>query len=250
MSHNDRPFRSPVLPPHFVPTPSFLRRLDQAASESLNGDGGGLWSPSAPIIIGGAGAALSSLGGFTGGIATGQRSLPGALLLGDGDYPTFSTPRTRTVVFPICDFLNTFVDANNATSIYDQSTSGALLSTGSNCLLNVRLDSKRFPVGATIASVTLRFTVGAKPAAVPGTLQEIQFFSELVHDDATLTAANVDAYFNAGRPQNLQVVPVNNATVTAGHCYYLLISDQTNTLCRFHSIAIAFTNLVDMRPGF
>src|SRR4051812_16622967 len=39
-------------PKGFVPTPSHLRALDQYSSELVNGDEGGTWAPSAPIVLG------------------------------------------------------------------------------------------------------------------------------------------------------------------------------------------------------
>lgn len=251
MAHNDRLYRGVPFAFPTVPTPALLRRLDKVASQGVNGDEGGLWAPKTPIVIGGAGVSVGSAGGFTGGIATTPRAAPGALILGDSDWPKFSAGRTRTVLFPVEDVFSAGVDYNSAPlQTYTQGVPGAFGQSATSLTFAVPLDIKKFPIGATIASVTMRFSVGTRPTAVPGSLPDIFLLSNALSDDAFLpTPANVDAYFNAGRPQDLQVVPVNNTTVVAGSPYWVVLFDPTLTSNRFHSIAIAFTNILDMRPG-
>lgn len=251
MSHNARIYTQGLLTTKFVPTPRFLRQLDLDTSQSVNGDDGGLWAPTKPIIVGGSGVAISTAGGFTGGVRTGSRAAAGALRLGDNDWPTFAA-RTRSVVFPIIDDLWAFADVNQetASNTYDQATPGSFKASSTALFTQNLLDRKKLPVGATIDSVTLRFRVGLKPTAVPGTLPRLYFVSDALVDDAFLPAPGTAAvYYNDGLPQSLQIIPVNNVSVVAGQNYVAQIVDGSLTSNIFHSITIAFSNIVDMRPG-
>lgn len=237
-----------------VLTPAVLRELDETASESIDGDNGGTWNPTSPIIIGGAGVNLPSLGVFGGGLTTGSNAPAGSLILGDSDYPTFSVARTRNVLFHIGDVLGEHLDANLLTTMgmYDQSVPGSFRYNGTSTHNDIYLpfDITKFPPGATISSVTARFRVGARPSSVPGTLPLISFGSIAGVDTASLAApGTVDVYYNNGLPQNLQVVPATNSVAIAGRPYYLNIEDMANTGNIYHSVIVEFTNILDMRPG-
>src|SRR3954471_23796930 len=110
--HNDRLYRGVPFGNPTVPSPALLRRLDEIAAQGINGDEGGLWTPSTKLVIGGSGVQISNAGGFTGGVATGSRAPARALVLGDSDWPTYSTPRTRTVLFHIQDVYAANADYN------------------------------------------------------------------------------------------------------------------------------------------
>lgn len=254
MAHNDRFYRPSILAPTWVPTPWQLRRLDQQTSESVNGDGGGTWSPSKPIIIGGAGVQLSGSSAFTGGVTTGTYAPNGALLLGDNDYPVHLTPKTRKILFPIHDSFWSSYDIEDAASqVTDQSVPGAFQSTYSpqNLLLNMGVGDKRFPVGATISEVRLCFTVGVKPASVPANLPSFYIASSTASEQKFLpTPATVDAYYNNGLPQDIVLVPSVITTVLAGE-YYAFQPGQLSPgdQCIFHSVSVTLTNITDMRPG-
>ena len=112
------------------------------------------------------------------------------------------------------------------------------------------LDLKRFPVGATIASLELRFRVGKKPATVPTSLPSFYFASQAASEHQFLpTPANVAAYFNDGLPQSITLNPVTLTTVLPNVDYVFQISDGSATDNTYHSLAITFTNILDMRPG-
>ena len=253
MAHNrNRAGRRP-----FVPTASFVRDLDAPSAESINGDHGGEWSPSSPIVIGGAGVLISEAGGFEGGVRTitSREAAGGALVLGDDAWPEFA-PRSRVVLFPVHPENRTHLDFfGSSTSIsYDDSVPGRLQALGTAFDVVVSLDPKRFPRGATITSVKVRLSVGQRPAAIPGSgvRPHIYFGPTLsfgAYDDAVLPApASVDAYFLDGRPQNLVVIPAINTTVLAGVNYKLEITDASGTKNIYHSIEIAFDNITSMDP--
>lgn len=239
----------------FVPTPAFIRRLDLDASQSLNGEDGGVWTPRKPIIVGGNGISIGGAGGFSGGIATAARSRAGALVLGDSDWPSFAA-RSRVVVFPILDDLYADRDVNQLTTTgllttYDQGTSGSFKAGAVDLATICFLDMKKFPIGATIDNVVVRFRVGTKPAAVP-TLPIAVLTDEtyLNDDNGSIPAPGTAAvYYNNGLPQSITITPVNNPTVVPGKTYSIKISDQAHTSNIYHSIAVTFTNILDMRPG-
>lgn len=114
MPHNDYSFRDVFGSPNgpIVPTPGILRRLDQQASQSLNGDAGGTWSPFNPIIIGGAGLQANNYWRVRGGVQTGPRAASGgSIIIGNGAWPAYTdpggtslSPRTFTRVLPLRDF--------------------------------------------------------------------------------------------------------------------------------------------------
>lgn len=258
--HNIRFFDPLLLSPKFVPEPSIFKCFDQLASEGINWDEGGLWEPETPIIIGGSGVTIANTGGFTGGVKTGARAPDGAMLLADNDWPRFSSPRTRTVLFPIGDYANSDRDRNEPTvgtsfieSAYDQSVPGSVkANTNDQADLLIVLDPKKFIPDATIVSVTVRFSVGIKPASIPASLPNILFSDaiSLVDDSAVLpTPANVNAYYNGGLPQDFVLPIVNNATVTVGKNYFINLNDRSATRNVFHSISIAFSNMNELRPG-
>ena len=118
MPHNDHMTPAGQYPPTFVPSPAFMRRLDQAASECIDGDNGGTWAPASPIIIGGNGVALTGLAQATGGVLTGARAAPRALKITPDQPATWiAGVRARTVVFLLRDFSA----RNDENSIYTTS---------------------------------------------------------------------------------------------------------------------------------
>lgn len=155
-----------------VPTPSGVRLLDQQASESLNGDGGGTWNPENPIVIGtdtanALAVSVDTYGTFTGGVSTGYAAA--GLTLGDNDYPVFVTPRSYVFSIPVRDLFSR-VENSFTTTKYDESIPGTtqmLVKDGSAGRLVMQVPSYRFPNGATIAQIDMSFRAGLKPTALP-----------------------------------------------------------------------------------
>lgn len=254
MAHNDRFYRPSILAPTWVPTPYQIRRLDQQTSESVNGDAGGTWNPAKPLIIGGAGVRLFSAGGFTGGVTTGAYAPDGALLLGDNDWPKHVTPKTRKILFPIRDSFWASADIETYPQQQtDQSIPGSFQSTYApqSLLLNMGIDGRYLPVGATISEVRLCFSVGVKPATVPANLPNFYFASSTAVEQKFLpTPATVAAYYNDGLPQDIVLVPSTLTTVLAGEYYAFQPGQQSpGDQCIFHSVSVTISNITDMRPG-
>lgn len=172
MARNKHAFDRGTISSGTVPSPSALRLLDQQASESLNGDAGGTWSPASPIVIGTAAAnalavSIDTYGEFTGGITTGYASA--GLTLGDNDYPVLVTPRSYTFTIPVRD-LYTRIENAFTTVKYDESIPGTtqmLVKDGTAGRLIMQIPSFRFPTGATISQIDLSFRTGFKPTAIP-----------------------------------------------------------------------------------
>lgn len=174
MPHNDYVFLADQVSGISVPTPDQLRNLDLLASQSIDGDNGGIYTPANRIIIGGAGVSLP--GGQIVGVATGPNAKAGgALILGDNDYPSFTAARTRTTVFALRDFFSgyDFATVGATGYMYDESVPGSLQFTGAPGSTGdalVPLPSHRFQPGGTLSTFKLTLQVGFKPAAVPNTM--------------------------------------------------------------------------------
>lgn len=253
MSHNERFYRPSILSPMWVPSPYQIRNLDQQTSESVDGDHGGLWNPFSQIAIGGAGVNLSTAGGFTGGVTTKKYASGGALRLGNNDYPVHVTPKTRKIYFPIRDTFYSGLDVNVAPSggSYDQSIPGVFQHTATPQFLitSMALLTRFFPIGVTISEVRLRFKVGTKPASVPASLPSFIFATQSTSEQKFLpTPGTVAAYYNAGLPQDIVLVPATLTTVTNAD-YFFQLSDNSGTLNTYISLSVTISNIVNMLPG-
>jgi hypothetical protein len=250
------------MSPTWVPEPAQIRVLDRQISQALNGDGGGSWEPTSPITIGGSGVALSGSGGFTGGIATGVRALPGALKLSGpfpGDYPIYTvafgnTPvaRTRKIIFSLNGY-STYHEVDDrlaASESFDFSIPGRVrVVTTSSVSLYANIPSTfRFPYQGIVTEVRLRFKVGIRPTAVPtaGNLPAVNFNIGSTSGSAHGTYASVAAYYNNGLPQDIVYNP--NFTVPFSTLISTGFSDASATLNTFFSVAITVSTL-NMRPG-
>lgn len=165
MSHNEDVLRVTALADTTVITPEILRRMDVLASQSLNGDEGGVWVPEKPIVIGGDGLKFDNSGTIEGGIATSSFARRGAIELAEAHWPTFAA-RTHRVVFPLNDAMfnnweNIFFD-KGAAPWYN----GLLFETSTS--VRCPLPSQRFPRGAKIKNITLNYRVGKQPSTAPG----------------------------------------------------------------------------------
>lgn len=99
MSHNDFTRPSGQWPNEIVPGAGDYLRWDATQAKLLNGTDGGGWSPSKPIILGGAGVQFTSpSSNFAGGLRT---QTGGRLQLGTWDIPVLRPPRTRKIVMDL-----------------------------------------------------------------------------------------------------------------------------------------------------
>ena len=161
MPHNDYTNVGGLWPSSVVPTPDAMRRLDQAASECIDGDNGGTWTPSSPIIIGGAGVSLLNNVAVSGAVS-GPRAAAGGGIILSSQFLSVVPARTRTTVVALRDFL-TRLDENVA--IYNELGGGVSAFAGTT--FSCPLPSQRIHRNFTPLSVTLRMRVTARPAAVP-----------------------------------------------------------------------------------
>lgn len=160
MPHNDYLSLGNLWPLTAVPSPEVMRAMDQMASELVDGDHGGVWAPSSPIVIGGAGMTLS-VSGTLNGVSTGPRAASGGGIVLGSSYLTLASARARVTVIPLRDFL---ARSDDNTTNYNESGAGiANVAAGFSC----RVPSYRLHKGYTPTSVTLRMRVGTRPAAVP-----------------------------------------------------------------------------------
>ncbi len=156
--HNDAIAPGGIWTDESVPTASRLDKLDQRASESLNGTDGGTWSPDKPIYIGGSGVAVRGDGsGFFGEVRTGRGAV--GLVLGNNDYPVFTTPRTRKYTIPASVSLSpdhTFKYlGGNRYGVYNPVDDP----TQDVQYFRMPLSDFRLTNGATLAKVTMRASV-------------------------------------------------------------------------------------------
>ena len=96
-----------------VPTEAHFDHLDDKTFKAINGDEGGTWNPTLPIQIAGAGLKLnggaasphqvtgagSTFDVDAGAILRTKLGGGGRIQLADNDWVTFSSPRTREIVF-------------------------------------------------------------------------------------------------------------------------------------------------------
>jgi hypothetical protein len=171
MPHNDHAAMAGQYPAAFVPTPAFLRRLDQAASESIDGDNGGAWAPSSPVIIGGAGASLTANGSLS-GVRTGKRAANGGGIILTTAYVTISPARARTTAVALRDFLLRHDDETESAAgvparPYSESGPSIVGVSATFTGFACRIPSFRIHNGYAPTRVTLRMRVGTRPAVVP-----------------------------------------------------------------------------------
>lgn len=246
--------------------PRHLRDLDQFSSELVNGEEGGSWSPTSPIVIGHAlgdsvtsEITLSTAGSLlSGDIDTvkgndgyGSGYLPGVVLEG-GALPVFESVRSRIVTVP----LGFFAEAGTAPSAgypagheLDPLTLGARTNADypllSITMLTVPLPLRAQHRGATIASVEFRYVIPNQRSALPATKPRFRVVSAIGETYANLNgggvgaydangwyvdqAANAAAYHDNGRTRSAIYVPnvANTNLDPSSRSYSLQILDET-----------------------
>lgn len=256
MGHNDKSNRGGPFSPTLVPTPSLIRYMDQASSESIDGDAGGTWNPAKPIIVGGAGLVLFTAGGFTGGLATKTRAAPGALILGDNDYPAYTAGRVKNVLFALRDVSNQITDYPISPMVapYDDQIPGAAVQGNDGGSIWGLLESKHMPQGATLTQVILHWRVGVRPLTNPVRngpsliLASMSAASSSSVSDFIVPAAagSIDLYFNGGLPKTTTLTVVNNATIDQNRDYYWNLVCLPTNICT--AIELVFIT-TEIRPA-
>lgn len=106
MAHNDFTRPSGQWPNELVPGAGDYQRWDVAQSKILNAIDGGLWAPTRPIVLGGAGVQLASPNSsFASGFRT---QTGGRFALGTYDIPALVPARTRKIVMDLVSLVPEF----------------------------------------------------------------------------------------------------------------------------------------------
>jgi hypothetical protein len=165
-------------PKGLVPTPALLRRLDQFSSELVNGEDGGTWAPTDPIVLGfyrsptlflsTAGSVLSGdVVTVRGNADASERDRPGLVLV-DGAVPVLQSSRTRSIVVPLAPFMERGgAVTDDRGFLLDPATMGAKQKNLNLPWFTVPLPLRAQHAGATIASVDFRYRIANQRSALP-----------------------------------------------------------------------------------
>lgn len=245
----------------FVPTPAFLRNLDQYSSELVNGDDGGEWSPSDPIVIGPHGTptvTLDTAGSvLLGDVETvkGNRldavldARPGLVLQG-GAVPELAAPLTRTVVIPFTSWIEgrlTTYPLVIGFNLYalDPVTLGAqadpvmdVYTVADTVILSIPFQTRAQHRNATIDSVDVRVLIAGQFRTVPAQAMKVRVVRVRGNTQVALhssaggydangwyvdTAATVAAFTGNGEPRLLSYIPnQNNTAINPTTDYFML----------------------------
>lgn len=249
-----------------VPTARDMREFDNRSSKGIDGYSGGAWNPLKPIVIGGqAGVGLSGTVSFEGGVTT---SRGGRMQLGNNDYPTFTSARTRSVVFHLVDARLIAAQANYIEIC--PSPRGLRIpyldATLADLIPFIPIPNRFIHSGATLASAVLKFRVGRTHAAVPAQLPQFDINSYGATRASLLgllstgfavlpTPGSGAAYYAAGAVQSITMTCDQNNTALAPSTtsYGIRLKDEASTnsirsFNVFHSLTLNFTAIADMRP--
>ena len=211
--------------------PSELRDIDQKTFLSLNGHEGGSWSPSSPIVIGGAGMECRTVFLLQGGSVL--QTLAGSgnrITLADNDYPVLTgghTEATRTLRTSLVEGFTTFEQWRPDNGTAGLESLFALLTEGNHAIFPLRVHHN-----ATFASCTLTFAVTVSHSTVPsmpkfrvtkcdanGTITSLKTTADAGYSSFTPTPASGAAWYNSGAAKTFlytcdanQIVDVENFT--------------------------------------
>lgn len=226
-------------PKGFTPTPAHMRKLDQFSSELVNGDEGGTYAPSDPIVVGPWGTTpnitLSSAGSVLSGDVETVRGNsrdttldgPGLVMQG-GNPPIFQTARTRSIVVPFVVFMeHGGAVSDNRGYALDVVRCGAKQTVLAAPIFTVPLPLRAQHRGATITSVDFSYVIAQQRTSLPGIMPTVRVIKCTADVAAALhtvaapyitdgwlpdQAATADAYFNNGNPRTTTYTPNQNNT--------------------------------------
>ena len=249
----------------YTPTVADFTALDAALTSAINGDGGGAYTPSAPIFIGGAGLWFAGPTTFASG-ATASFSTTFPLAFGDSDYFVLGAGHsgaTRTIRTPCVEAASAFGYGITVGTAYAALES---LIVGSRAIIPLRVHQ-----GATLASATLTFavaqthTLGA-PAFLPGFRVYQRSIATGVVTPLVAsggdgngfvypaTPASGTAWYAAGAAQTLTYT-LAAATVIdrTQSTYFAEIVDESGRYSQtqnlYTDILLSFTSIPDNRPA-
>jgi hypothetical protein len=189
VSHFDFTRPSGVWGGEFVPGAADYRDFDYKQSKGIDGDdGGGTYTPSSPIIIGGAGMNMSAASAFaTGGVATatGGRVYTG----GATDFPVLND-RTRTITFPALRAgVGVGPNVNFPSQLEESWITPVFGPFGAGISFNplnqptffmVNIPKRCCHNAAVIVTASIQFAITARPSALP--VSQYPRFTLIGHD--------------------------------------------------------------------
>lgn len=237
--------------------------IDTNLATIVNGDGGGTWSPTNTITVGGAGMWLAGsvcpCAGLT--ISTSLFGINARIYHGDNDHVVLfpgHTGQTRTIA--------TSMDAAQFTSFnfdFSPNTGGiiSISATGASAVLPLRVHNR-----ATLASVTFSLTVGSSHGP-PATLPAFRVYSQDVNGvktplltngtygyaTFTPTPASATAWFAAGAVQTF-VYTCNSGVIidTSQFTYFAEVLDESGAGAAagnsYLDATCSFTGIADLSP--
>ncbi len=265
MAHNARA-NAFTWAPLMVPTAADFETLDANGAKAINGDDGGVWTPSSPITIGGPGGGVGlilagpshKVSGATAALITDdgghiRSATVGGFQVGGGatDWPAFTdtagaaAPRSRSVVISAGEaFLP------ELTSFLAKGTRVRSDGTGSSA-------SFRIPVhnGARLVSVSAMFKPGGGFSGVPTDWPTIEVYR--VHYNGTATSLGTATYPSEALGTWNSIVAKYLAVATSSvvdidtYAYGFSIIDSAggtgSTEVYWHTIRASFDSIADMR---
>ncbi len=238
--------------------------LDTNLTKALNGDGGGTWTPTSVVTIGGAGMWFAgqtvTFGGTSSQVST-SVSANKHIVHDDNDHVVLASGhagRSRTLVTTWAR-----ARAGGERDIDTGLAHESIVSTvaGANFIVPLAVHN-----GATFASATFRFAVSSNhgpPAILPRfrvfSLDKVGNRTSLVTNGAagyvqfTPTPASGSAWFSSGAAQAFTVTLDGGVIVdTSTFTYWAEVVDEDGAGAlpgnSYFDIACAFTNITDLRP--
>jgi hypothetical protein len=234
-------------PNEIVPGAGDWRSFDVNQSKSVNGDLGGTWNPTSPIVLGGRGIWVPSSGSggaVIGGVLTktGGRIMQGA----SSDVPTLSPTQTRVECVPMLSVVQ-YDPANGVpTQLVLDDVNGwgvkVFGEVGSLYYTYFEIPGRYIHSGARFAGFEIDFVVTQRPTALPAN----GVFATWVSSDDTGTTAET------ANPSS-----INIELWTAGHAvtltsvsgeYWAPSSDSTNVGYYYSVTALGGTPTTTTEP--
>lgn len=240
-----------------------LQRLDVLSTKSINGDGGGTWNPTSPIVIGGQGLQMTSNAQITGGVET--RS-GGRIVLGDNDYIQYSPLRTIKRLVPVVQTLGGYDQADGPHFIPWQDGVGTQSIVGASSADTVTVVCSPWVLnGAHLMSAVLHFRVTQRPSNVNPNQVNAAVVRQPVNSDTSelvlaggVSPSSPNAFFADGNPQTMSLAlfladGANNVIDTASYKYAFLVQDSeaagaTQSRPIFHTMELTFAQINGDRP--
>lgn len=249
-----------------APIPAtYFQSVDGAQNAAIDGDTGGSWAPSSPIVVAGSGIWCAGPWSYSGAVGTIAVSSSAPVTFGDSDYFNLNASHadaTRTLLTN-CDTgidasgSNGFLAQDSATSgMYDPRLSGATGSGLWRLLVPLRVHH-----GATLSQVTFNFSIatghGALPQYRPTTrVYQVDLLGNVVNlfSGTWLVIGSAVNTVGAYEALTSATFPVVGGTIidTSQYRYHAEIVDETGLSSqvgnKWHSIACTFASIADLRP--